>query len=85
MAYGNLGYRAPGFAPPSSHRYSRHAAESTLEIGLEITKELAETLRRGDLVQITARIEHVDTQLESGNGPDTLLYVVEMKATEMGE
>lgn len=83
MAYGNPGFqRRYCHVQPSAQRYVNHAAESTLEIGLEIPLELARTLRHDDLVQISGRIEQVDTRLNHGNSPDTLLYMANIQAVK---
>ena len=79
--YGNLNYRPPHLpAPPTTCRYARHAAPPILEIGLEVPLELAKTLRKDDLVQMSGHIERVETRLTRGNSPDTLVYVVNLRA-----
>ena len=79
-SYGHLNFTPPRCVPPAAHRYARHAARTDLEIGLEMPLELAQTLRVGDLVQMSGHIDHVDTRLFRGNGPDTLVYVANMEA-----
>ena len=80
-AYGNINYRSPQFpVPPTTYRYARHAAAPILEIGLEIPLELARTLRKDELVQMSGHIERVETRLTRGNSPDTLVYVANIQA-----
>lgn len=83
VLYGNLGYCPPEFnVPPSTFRYFRHAPTPELQIGVQIPLALAKDLRHDDEIKLTGRIDRVETRLEHGNSPDTLLYIANVQASK---